>query len=196
MCPIATSPGSACSCCSLKTCATSPMSRSTVSRPPSETAIPADSWPRCCSAKSAKYESRATSRSTERMPKTPHIRRSRSQTRPEVGRAGRRGSRRRRPRRSAAPRRRSRAGRSRPARPGSARITWPQPSPKRPTASSGRSSRAPTPECSAASASATARPPSETSWASEQRGAAAVTNRTSAASAARSSAGGVPETVP
>jgi hypothetical protein len=50
-----------------------PMSRSAVSRPRSETAIPADSWPRCWSAKSAKYESRATSRSAERMPKTPHI---------------------------------------------------------------------------------------------------------------------------
>ncbi len=76
MCPIATSPGSAWSCCSLKTCATSPMSRTTVSRPPSETAIPADSWPRCWSANRPKYARRATSRSTDRMPKRPHIRRS------------------------------------------------------------------------------------------------------------------------
>ena len=40
--------------------------------PASETAMPAHSWPRCCSAKRAKYVSRATSRSAERMPKTPH----------------------------------------------------------------------------------------------------------------------------
>ena len=39
---------------SVKTCVTRPRSRSTVSRPSSETAIPADSWPRCWSAKRPK----------------------------------------------------------------------------------------------------------------------------------------------
>ena len=43
------------------------------SRPPSETAMPADSCPRCWSANSPKYARRATSRSGERIPKTPHI---------------------------------------------------------------------------------------------------------------------------
>ena len=49
--------------CSSKTCETRPRSRSAVRRPCSETAMPADSWPRCCSAKRPKYVSRATSRS-------------------------------------------------------------------------------------------------------------------------------------
>ena len=39
---------------SSKTCVTSPRSRSAVRRPPSETAMPADSWPRCWSACSPK----------------------------------------------------------------------------------------------------------------------------------------------
>jgi len=43
------------------------MSRSTVRRPWSETAMPADSWPRCCSAKRPKYVMRATSRCGERI---------------------------------------------------------------------------------------------------------------------------------
>ena len=40
--------------------------------PESAVAIPADSWPRCCSANSAKYASRATSDSGAYTPKTPH----------------------------------------------------------------------------------------------------------------------------
>ena len=48
------SPRSPRSFCSEKTCVTSPMSRSAVTRPPSDTAMPADSWPRCWSAKSPK----------------------------------------------------------------------------------------------------------------------------------------------
>ena len=38
----------------------------TITVPPSPTAIPADSWPRCCSARRPKYVSRATSRSAPR----------------------------------------------------------------------------------------------------------------------------------
>src|SRR5688572_19161195 len=72
---MATSPWRPRSFCSVKTCVTRPMSRRTVRRPLSDTAMPADSWPRCWRAKSAKYVSRATSRSGEWMPKTPHIRR-------------------------------------------------------------------------------------------------------------------------
>ena len=48
-----------CRFCSSKTCVTSPRSRSTVSRPWSETAIPADSWPRCWSACRPKWATRA-----------------------------------------------------------------------------------------------------------------------------------------
>ena len=122
------------------------MSRSTVSRPPSETAIPADSWPRCCSAKSAKYESRATSRSTDRIPKTPHILELTLPDGPEVAAAGRRGSRRRRPRRSAARRRPSRADRSRPARPAARGSPGRTPRRTASRGSSARSSSAPTPD--------------------------------------------------
>src|SRR5262249_55478717 len=67
------SPGRAWSWSSSKTCATSPISRRTVRRPLSDTAIPADSWPRCWSANRPKYARRATSRSSERIPKTPHM---------------------------------------------------------------------------------------------------------------------------
>src|SRR6266487_3883304 len=49
------------------------MSRNAVSRPSSETAIPADSWPRCWSANRPKYVRRATSRSGDRTPNKPHI---------------------------------------------------------------------------------------------------------------------------
>src|SRR5438093_6917064 len=38
----------------------------------SEAAIPADSWPRCCCAKSPKYMSLATSSPGAHTPKTPH----------------------------------------------------------------------------------------------------------------------------
>ena len=65
--------GSAGSCCSLKTWARAPCRAAPSAGRPPRRRCPADSWPRCWSAKSAKYESRATSRSTERMPKTPHI---------------------------------------------------------------------------------------------------------------------------
>ncbi len=52
--PMATSPGSAASFSSSNTWGTSPISRTAVTRPPSKTAMPADSWPRCCSAKRPK----------------------------------------------------------------------------------------------------------------------------------------------
>src|SRR5262245_43428366 len=55
-----------------------------VNRPASETAIPADSWPRCCSAWRPKYVSRATSRSGARMPNTPHISGPSRSDRPEL----------------------------------------------------------------------------------------------------------------
>src|SRR4029453_13265023 len=71
-CPIAVCPRNPRSFCSEKACVTRPMSRRTVRRPWSETAIPADSWPRCWRAKSPKYVRRATSRSGAWMPTTPH----------------------------------------------------------------------------------------------------------------------------
>src|SRR5437764_8068939 len=43
-----------------------------ISRPRGALAIPADSWPRCCRANSAKYATRATSCPGAKMPKTPH----------------------------------------------------------------------------------------------------------------------------
>ena len=174
MWPIATSPGSACSCCSLKTCATRPISRTTVRRPPSDTAIPADSWPRCWSANSPKYARRATSRSSERIPKTPHIRlvalpgavRSCASSTPS------------RVPPPAAPIRRSgtlnslaTASISDAAAGAHETTARPPTSPKSSTGSSRRSSTAPEPEKSAASARHTASPPSEASWTSvAQRG--------------------------
>ena len=92
MWPIASSPRRPESFCSSKTCVTSPRSRSAVSRPFSETAIPADSWPRCWSACRPKYVSRATSRPGARMPKTPHIRRSRAPRASGQSSVGRRGA--------------------------------------------------------------------------------------------------------
>ena len=50
MWPIAMSPSSARSFSSSKTWETSPESRRVVMWPPSQVAIPADSWPRCWSA--------------------------------------------------------------------------------------------------------------------------------------------------
>ena len=49
-CPTAMWPRSAVRAGSSKTCATSPISLCTMMRWPSLTAMPADSWPRCCSA--------------------------------------------------------------------------------------------------------------------------------------------------
>src|SRR5215212_9545424 len=58
---------------SSKTCETRPMSRIATVRSPSETAIPADSCPRCCSAYSPKWARCASSpeSSREYSPKTP-----------------------------------------------------------------------------------------------------------------------------
>ena len=173
MWPIATSPGSAASFSSSNTCGTRPISRTAVTRPPSETAIPADSWPRCCSAKRPKYVRRATSRSSERTPNTPHIRR-RPRGRARARRGGRRGRGRRRPSRCAGrrPRRPVGSGSTCPRRD---RDDRPGRRPRRRASAGRRRGRAsaPTPLQSAASASATARPPSETSWTSEADGATA-----------------------
>src|SRR5919202_1178738 len=66
------SPWSARSRCSSKTCETSPWSRMAMMWPFCAVAMPADSCPRCCSAKSPKYVRRATSRPGALMPNTPH----------------------------------------------------------------------------------------------------------------------------
>ena len=50
VCPTAIPPGSDFSVDSSKTCATNPMSLNTMMRSPDDTAMPADSWPRCCRA--------------------------------------------------------------------------------------------------------------------------------------------------
>src|SRR5437763_9316260 len=55
------------------TCATRPIARCTRTLVPSDTAIPADSWPRCCSEKRPKYVRFATSIPLAQIPKTPHI---------------------------------------------------------------------------------------------------------------------------
>ena len=44
----------------------------TITVPPSPTAIPADSWPRCCSARRPKYVSRSHVAIGAQTPKTPH----------------------------------------------------------------------------------------------------------------------------
>src|SRR3712207_7656626 len=49
-CPTAMSPASALSLASSNTCETRPRSRTVMMWPRSAEAIPADSWPRCCSA--------------------------------------------------------------------------------------------------------------------------------------------------
>ena len=61
--PMAMRPGRPDSLGSSNTWLTRPMSFIAVTRVPSETAMPADSCPRCCSAYSPKKVSRATSRS-------------------------------------------------------------------------------------------------------------------------------------
>src|SRR3954452_5348601 len=66
------SPSSARSFSSSKTWETSPVSRRVVMWPPSQVAIPADSWPRCWRAYRPKYASRATSCPGAYTPKTPH----------------------------------------------------------------------------------------------------------------------------
>src|ERR1700733_378221 len=67
------SPTSERSLCSSNTCATRPWSRiAMIPRPRGAVAIPADSWPRCWSANSAKYATRATSCPGAKMPNTPH----------------------------------------------------------------------------------------------------------------------------
>src|ERR1022692_2601730 len=70
-CPTAMCPRSVLSTDSLKTWATRPMSLKTTILLPSLTAIPADSWPRCCSAYRPKYASFATSSSCVQTPNTP-----------------------------------------------------------------------------------------------------------------------------
>ena len=134
-------------------------------------------------------ESRATSRSAERMPKTPHI----SRGPPEARRAGCRAANRRRRRRACGSGRR-RAGRRRRARrrapPGrrprrTRRAGRPAASPRRRSRSGGPPSRA-----------RPRGPPSETSWTSEQLGAARRRNSISAASASRSRRAGLPPTSP
>ena len=157
------------------------MSRIAVSRPLSETAMPADSWPRCWSAKSPKYASRATSRSGAWMPRMPHM----ARRPPCVGRGAdrssgdARGSSRRRhaesPQRHAVELRDvlGPAGDDRPA----AALA----EPRRPRPRRSRRS-APSPDQIASSASATARPPSEASCALVRTGAAVARNAMSAAS--------------
>src|ERR1700733_1209464 len=67
------SPTSERSLCSSNTWATKPWSRiAMIPRPSGAVAIPADSWPRCWSANSAKYATLATSCPGAKMPKTPH----------------------------------------------------------------------------------------------------------------------------
>src|SRR5579859_51012 len=61
-------------CSGENTWATRPMARRTCTFVPSETAIPADSWPRCCSENKPKYVRFATSTPVAaQIPKTPHI---------------------------------------------------------------------------------------------------------------------------
>ena len=195
VCPIAACPSSPRSFSSEKTCATRPMSRSAISCPSSETAIPADSWPRCWSATSPKCVSRATSRSGAWIPKIPHI--SREPARPFSYAI--------RSSETATPRSASpltvpicRNGTSVPSasatisRASPATIAWPAPSPKSVTASGPSASSAPAPAAIAHSASATARPPSDASWTHDAWGATAARNDTSDASAARSGSAGRP----
>src|SRR3954471_376974 len=84
------SPWSARSFSSSKTCDTRPRSRTVMMWPFSVVAMPADSCPRCWSAYSAKYASRATSDSGAYTPKTPHSSRgpSRSSSATRVMRSG------------------------------------------------------------------------------------------------------------
>ena len=70
--PTARLPLSAESTPSSKTCVTRPRSLVTVTVSPSPTAMPADSWPRCCRACRPKQVRRATSSVWEYTPKTAH----------------------------------------------------------------------------------------------------------------------------
>src|SRR5579862_9890924 len=74
-CPMPTPPGSRARRSGVKTCATSPMSLTRCVCEPSQVAMPALSWPRCCSA----YRPRCTygaAAAWVRIPKTPHSSRS------------------------------------------------------------------------------------------------------------------------